>query len=199
MRPALRSLPGAGPARAADRRGWLAGCATLAFGGVAPAVAAPTPAAPLPAAPGATPSRQDWPASRPTPGLALPLLDGSSWSLASLRGQVVLLNFWASWCEPCRDEMPALQRLARQHAAQGLVVVAVNFKESPATIRQFTDRVPLALPIVLDRPGDAAKAWGVRLFPTTVLVGRDGRARWRAEGEADWLSPPALNWITAWL
>lgn len=169
--------PGAG----SSRRAWLAGAAGLAW------------AQPLPAA---TPQRAAWPASLATPALQLPRLDGELAQLADWRGRVLLLNFWASWCEPCRDEMPALQTLAQRHAAQGLTVVTVNFKESAATIRLFLERVPLTLPVLLDRQGEAAKAWGVRLFPTSILLGRDGRARQVVRGEVNWLSPPALNWIT---
>lgn len=176
------ALPRAG----VRRRAWLSGCGLAVL---APLVAR--------AAPGASPpKRQPWPAQRTVPALQLPTLAGGDWTLAEQRGQVLLLNFWASWCEPCRDEMPALQALAQRHASQGLRVATVNFKETPATIRQFTERVPLALPILLDREGEVAKAWGVRLFPTSLLLGRDGRVRWTVQGEVDWLSPPALSWIT---
>lgn len=194
MSSVLTTCPPHVPANAGDavpragvrRRAWLSGCGLAAL---TPLVAR--------AAPGASPpKRQPWPAQRPVPALQLPTLAGGDWTLAEQRGQVLLLNFWASWCEPCRDEMPALQALAQRHASQGLRVATVNFKETPATIRQFTERVPLALPILLDREGEVAKAWGVRLFPTSLLLGRDGRVRWTVQGEVDWLSPPALSWIT---
>jgi thiol-disulfide isomerase/thioredoxin len=140
-----------------------------------------------------------WSPQRPTPPLTLPLLDGTPWSLAAARGRVVALNFWATWCEPCRDEMPSLQRLAERHAGDGLTVVAVNFKESEAAIRRFLERVPLALPVARDADGLTARAWGVNIFPTTVLVGRNGRVACSVLGEADWTAAPSREWVAALL
>jgi len=121
-----------------------------------------------------------------TPPLRLDDLDGRPLDLASLAGKAVLLNFWASWCEPCRAEMPSLERLARRREADGLLVLAVNFKESVPTVRRFLERTPLAFPVVLDRDGAAAKDWQVRVFPSTVLIDRIGRARGVVRGEMDW-------------
>ena len=73
-----------------------------------------------------------WPAERPTPGLELIDLGGRVWSLAALKGRPVLLNFWASWCEPCRVEMPSLERLAAKHGRTKLVVLTVNYQEPEA-------------------------------------------------------------------
>ncbi len=127
-----------------------------------------------------------WPAGRPTPALALTDLEGKAWSLAGLKGRAVVLNFWASWCEPCRAEMPSLERLARRHERAGLVVLSVNYQETAPKIRQFLEQLPLSLPILLDRDGEAAGAWTPRVFPTTVLVDRDGQARASVIGELDW-------------
>lgn len=127
----------------------------------------------------------------PTPGLRLPDLDGTAWDLAAQRGRVVLLNFWASWCEPCRAEMPVLERLARRHEADGLVVVAVNFKERDAAVRRFLAQLPIALPVLLDADGAAARAWQARIFPSSVLVDWRGRARTLVRGELDWTGPAA--------
>jgi thiol-disulfide isomerase/thioredoxin len=139
--------------------------------------------------------RKPWPPSQATPTLELPLLDGGIWRLDAVRGEVVALNFWASWCPPCRDEMPSLELMATRHEHQGLVVAAVNFKESAATIRRFTDTTLVTMPIVRDADGAAAKAWGVRMFPTTVLVDRDGRAAFSVVGEIDWTDEPARGWV----
>jgi thiol-disulfide isomerase/thioredoxin len=143
--------------------------------------------------------RHDWPHGLATPPLALPLIDGTTWRLAEARGRVAVINFWASWCEPCREEMPALEWLAAHHERDGLAVVAVNYKESAAAIRRYTERRPLALPIARDADGAAARAYGVRIFPTTVLLGRDGRAACSVLGAADWTAAPARSWVVALL
>ncbi len=129
---------------------------------------------------------RDWPRGKPAPPLALDRLDGTPWTLAALRGQVVLLNFWASWCAPCRAEMPSLELLATRHEAAGFAVVAIDFQETLPAIRRFLDAVPFTLPIVLDRDGAAARAWTSRVFPTSVLIDRTGQPRRSVLGELDW-------------
>ena len=127
-----------------------------------------------------------WPARVPTPSLRLTATDGKPLDLAALRGKVVLLNYWASWCEPCVNEFPLLSELARGTASsQGLVVIGVNFKESLTTIREFQSRYGSDFPIVQDKTGEHFKQWTKGVLPTTVLIGRDGRARWRITGELD--------------
>jgi thiol-disulfide isomerase/thioredoxin len=139
--------------------------------------------------------RRNWPRQRATPAVELSGLEGPTWQLASARGSPVLLNFWATWCEPCRAEMPALQQLARDHAAEGLQVVAVNYREPEAAVRRFLATTGLALPVLLDREGAAAKSFDVRIFPSTVGIDRSGRARFVVTGEFDWSSPLAARWI----
>lgn len=168
------------------RRQWLTAAIAL------PAVAA------LPArAEGA--QRRPWPKARPTPAVELPLLDGAAWSLTRQRGRVIALNFWASWCEPCRAEMPSLELLAQRHEGEGLIVMAINHKESAAAIRRFSERESITLPILRDVDGAVAHAFGVGIFPTTVLIGRDGRAAFSVVGEADWLAAPVRQWIAGLL
>ncbi|THD63446.1 TlpA disulfide reductase family protein [Phenylobacterium sp.] len=138
-----------------------------------------------------------WPRESATPSLKLPTQDGAIWSLASTRGRPLLLNFWASWCEPCRREMPSLERLAAQHQAQGLQVMAINFRETDGAVHRFLEAVPFGLPVLRDRDGGAAKAFGVRVFPSTVLVDRHGRAQSVIVGECDWSSASADRWVAA--
>jgi len=137
-----------------------------------------------------------WPKTRPAPRLQLSGLDGRPWSLSAQKGQVVLLNFWASWCEPCRAEMPSLERLAGQYGREGLSVVAVNYREGEQRIRSFLQGTPLTLPILLDGDGAAARAWTPLVFPSTVVIGRDGRPVFTVVGEADWSGEEARRWIT---
>jgi len=144
-------------------------------------------------APGAR--RRPWPRGAATPALDLPAWEGPSWSLARARGQVVLLNFWASWCEPCRVELPSLEVLAERHARDRVQVVTVNFRETDGAIRRFLAQTDCSLPILRDVDGGAARDWGVRVFPSTVVIGRDGRATFTVIGEFDWTGAEARAWI----
>ena len=105
-----------------------------------------------------------WPAARPTPVLCLPDLQDQSWDLAQEQGHPVLLNFWASWCEPCRAEMQSFEALQNQFKASGLKVVAVNFKEGREPVQRFRAAHAPTLSYVRDSYGEAARAWGVHSF-----------------------------------
>jgi thiol-disulfide isomerase/thioredoxin len=129
------------------------------------------------------------------PPLALNDLNGKPWDLSALQGRVVLLNFWATWCEPCREELPSLQALAQRHEADSLVVLMVNYRESEPGIRRFLERTPLALPVLLDRDGSVTRAWTARVFPTTVLIDRGGRPRHQVVGAVDWSGDEARKWM----
>ncbi|MBQ0960561.1 TlpA family protein disulfide reductase [Ideonella sp. 4Y11] len=146
------------------------------------------------------PLPQPWAAHRPVPApLKLPGHGGPALDLAALRGQPVLLNFWASWCEPCRSEMPSLELLAARHEADGLRVWLINFRETPAAIDRFLALLPVDLPIARDADGAAARAWAARVFPSTVLIGRDGRPVSTWTGEVDWTAPAARERFVALL
>ena len=126
-----------------------------------------------------------------TPPLVLRKPSGEAVDLASLRGKVVLVNFWATWCAPCVEEMPALARLRAKLAARGFEVLAVNQGEMPARVSAFVDRAGLDLAVVLDRDKAVSKAWQVRALPTTFVVDASGRIRLYAVGELD--TGPALE------
>lgn len=114
------------------------------------------------------------------PDLKLTSLAGEQVSLEGLRGSTVLLNTWATWCPPCRDELPALEAVARRYADRGLVVVGVNIGESPSAVRSFVDRSGLTFPVWLD-PGEASlRAFATISLPSTFLIDPSGlvRARW---------------------
>lgn len=134
-----------------------------------------------------------------TPALALRDLKGQPHGLADLRGKVVLVNFWATWCEPCRDEMPSMQRLEASLAGQPFAVLAVNFGESPQRVREFTDRLGLGFRVLLDPDREASRAWRVRVLPSSFLVDADGRVRHAVVGEMDWASREAERMVRALL
>ncbi|MFC6841023.1 TlpA family protein disulfide reductase [Xanthomonas theicola] len=120
-------------------------------------------------------------AARPgdlAPALRLSTLDGSGLTLAQFRGRPLLVNVWASWCEPCVREMPELDRLARAQPRDGLQVLGIAL-DHPEDVRGFLQRVPIAYPIALETPGpaDASVCLGNRqgLLPYNVLIGADGR------------------------
>ncbi|MBL8359724.1 MAG: TlpA family protein disulfide reductase [Rubrivivax sp.] len=128
-----------------------------------------------------------WPRNKAVPPpMELDALDGTRWRAAASRGQVLLVNFWATWCEPCRAELPSLQRLALRGPAQGLRVVAANYGESPAAVQRFLQAQGLQLDVVLDRDGQLARAWTPRIFPSTVVFDRRGRPAGVLVGEIDW-------------
>lgn len=134
------------------------------------------------------------PATRP-PEFHGDTVEARAVSLARLRGQVIILNFWASWCAECRPEMPALERLHREHAAHGLSVVGVNARENTQTVRRYARDLDLTFPLVLDPKGAINGLYGVVGLPTTFLIGRDGRAVALAVGPRAWGSAPARTLI----
>jgi peroxiredoxin len=124
--------------------------------------------------------------SGPTPPLTLTDQHGTNHTLAAYHGRVVLVNFWATWCAPCREEMPALQALQHTLGKERLVVLAVNYGESPEKVQQFAHHTPLDFPLLLDRHMEVAKAWQVRVLPTSFVLGQDGGIRYSAVGQLDW-------------
>ena len=129
----------------------------------------------------------------PAPKLEFDNLDGTPFDAATLRGKRVVLNFWAVWCVPCREEIPALQRLADATKAQGVEVVLVNLGDSREAIERFLQKVPTRLRIVRVR-GNSPRAgdWNVAALPATVLVDPASVPRWRAVGRVDGKASEAL-------
>ena len=126
------------------------------------------------------------------PKLAGKDLQGSPFDLEGRKGRVVVLNFWATWCEPCRDELPSLERLQKARAGKPFDVVTVNFGEQPERIRTFLEREFVELPVVLDRDKEAAGRWKVGGLPMTFIVDARGRVRYQVFGERKWDDVQAL-------
>ena len=137
-----------------------------------------------------------WPPERPRPAWEAVDMNGQVWRLSDLRGQAVLINFWATWCEPCRAEMPSLQSLVPPSGPQPIVVLTVNFKESTEVIQRFAQRENLRLTVVPDPQGLMARQWGVTVFPSTVLIGANGRVQSVVRGGLDWRSPEAARLLS---
>ena len=131
----------------------------------------------------------NWPG--PLPALALPDINGRIWRAADFKGRAVLLNFWASWCEPCRAEMPTLQQIADFYGPEKLLILAVNFKEPAARAIKFAQATGVTMPVLLDTDGKLAKQSGVKVFPTTLMIDSQGIPRRRVQGEVDWTSSAA--------
>ncbi len=132
------------------------------------------------------------PPGPPAPSLELPGLDGTPVSLAALRGRVVVVNFWATWCPPCRAELPDLAAFQRGQGPGGAVLIGVNAtstETSEQAVREFAARYHLEFPLALDRTGEATRTWAVQAWPTTVIVDAEGRVAARRTGvvEAGWL------------
>ena len=122
-------------------------------------------------------------------------MSGKTWTAADWKGRAVLLNFWASWCEPCRAEMPGLQQLAGRHGPDRLLVLAINFREAPARALRFAQSTGLTLPVLLDVDGQAARRWGVNVFPSTLTLNWRGQPRHHVQGEMDWTGSAAEKLI----
>ena len=113
----------------------------------------------------------------PAPDFTLATLDGSPVTLSELRGQVLLINLWATWCPPCRAEMPAIQSVHDEFAAQGFAVLAVNVREDPATVVRYMQQNNLRFPALLDSRGQVAADYRTRVFPSSFFVDRNGIVR----------------------
>jgi thiol-disulfide isomerase/thioredoxin len=161
-----------------DRRRFLIGLGLLA---ALPAVRAQGQGmSPLPAVP-------------PAPTLRLPDDDGKPVDLARYKGRVVLVNFWATWCPPCRKEFPSLGRVKKLFKPDRFEVLAVNVGEDPDSVFSFTGLTEF--PVLFDRDAKAMAAWSVRGLPTTFLVDRQGRLAYRATGGREFDDPDIVALI----
>src|SRR5262245_27421343 len=140
-----------------------------------------------------------YPRSTQAPSLSGRTVDVRPLSTSDFRGQVILVNFWASWCVECRAEMSALEQLHREFAARGLVIIGVNAREEREIARRFGASQGLSFPLVLASTGSIAAAYGVIGLPTTFIICLDGRAVALAVGPRDWAGGPAKALIQALL
>lgn len=137
----------------------------------------------------------------PAPPLRLEDIDGVEHDLAHLEGRLVLVNFWATWCPPCRREMPSLERLYRQFRERGLTVLAVDVGEDMDTVFAFTGQLDPAptFPLLLDTDSRAAQDWGVKGLPTSFVVDPEGRVIIRAVGGTEFDDAAAVEQLVPFL
>ncbi len=125
----------------------------------------------------------------PTPvplNLGLQDLNGRTVELSDFKGKIVFLNFWASWCQSCRDEMPSMQKLYSKFKITDFAMLAVNLQESASTVRDFLTTQNLAFVALLDSDGKARSSFGVGTIPTTLILDKKGRIISRAVGPREW-------------
>ena len=135
-----------------------------------------------------------WPHRAATPLIESVDLQGKAWSTAELAGSVVVLNFWATWCAPCKDELPTLQTLHDISDSQ-TVVLTINVREPAARASRYLQSTGMTFPVISDAKGELAKRWGVTVYPTTILIAPNGQARWRVVGDVDWSGAQANAWL----
>jgi len=122
----------------------------------------------------------------PAPVLTEPGLDGKPVNLSDFKGKVVLVDFWATWCDPCKEEIPELVKLQAKLKDKGFVILGVSMdEEGAAAVKKFTAKHPITYPVVLNSGERAPKGWTVPGLPTAYLIGRDGTVRKRWFGEKD--------------
>jgi thiol-disulfide isomerase/thioredoxin len=120
------------------------------------------------------------------PNFVLPSLDGPSFDLRQQAGRVVLVHFFATWCEPCREELASLSSLARTPGIEPPLILAINVAEVPGRVRRFLEGTPLDFPVLLDSDRTVTRAWGVYALPTTYVLDRSLAPRLVVEGDLDW-------------
>jgi thiol-disulfide isomerase/thioredoxin len=120
---------------------------------------------------------------------SLPLVDKSSLALTNLSGKVVFLNFWATWCGPCRAEMPSMEALYQRFKDRGLEILAVNYGESEEVVSGFFEQYKFSFPAALDPAGQVNGLYGVGALPTTYIIDREGNILTRVVGSINWNTP----------
>lgn len=122
--------------------------------------------------------------------------DGNMVSLSSLRGKVVLVNFWATWCPPCREEIPSMDHLYQLLKDEDVVLLAINIEaDGPQTVPKFMQKVPFSFPVLFDVDGAVRARFGVSKYPETFIVDSEGVVRERVVGAIDWNQPQMITYL----
>ena len=131
--------------------------------------------------------------SSTAPAFTLPSRAGDTVSLASLKGKVVMLNFWASWCGPCRQEMPLLEQMHKRYSALGFTLVGVNVDANSKDAEEWLSKTPVSFPVLFDRESKVSAMYDVKAMPSTVFIDRQGNVRalhrgYKAGDEGEYLN-----------
>ncbi|MGH8240839.1 MAG: TlpA family protein disulfide reductase [Steroidobacteraceae bacterium] len=133
------------------------------------------------------------------PSFTLPSRSGDSVSLTQLKGKVVMLNFWASWCGPCRQEMPLLDQMHKRYSALGFTLVGVNVDANSKDAEQWLSKTPVSFPVLFDRHSKVSAMYDVKAMPSTVFIDRKGNVRYLHKGYKAGDEGEYLNQIRALL
>jgi cytochrome c biogenesis protein CcmG, thiol:disulfide interchange protein DsbE len=136
---------------------------------------------------------------RPAPDFTLVDTTGKTWSLADLRGRVVLVNFWASWCQPCLQEMPSMQELNGFLPEDKFTMLSILFNDAPAFAENIAERFNLNFPILIDPENMAARAYGLTGVPETYIIDKEGVLRKKFIGPVEWNSPEARQMMLQYI
>lgn len=132
------------------------------------------------------------------PDFTLKNLGGEPVSLSQYRGKVVLLNFWASWCPPCKAEMPSMERLQEVFGDKDFIILAVNVEaDGPELVPAFLEKNPYTFPVLYDNKGVVQQLYSVFKFPESFIIGKDGKIVQKVVGSIDWASPGALDFFNS--
>ncbi len=123
--------------------------------------------------------------------------NGETYRLSDFLGRPLIVNFWATWCPPCRAEMPAMQRAWQQLEPEGIGLIAINVGEEADAVSAFLEQVPVSFPLPLDTDSKVTQRWPLRGLPTTFVMAPDGRLVYKATGEREWDDPAVLELVRA--
>ena len=130
---------------------------------------------------------------------AIDLLDASGQrvKLHDYRGKITVVNFWASWCPPCVEEIPSLNRLREQMQGQPFELISINYADNPEKIHEFMNRVNVQFPVLIDPNGKLSQQWNVIGFPSTFVIGKDGKILYGVNAAIQWDAPEVINALKA--
>ena len=138
-------------------------------------------------------------AGNPAPDFTLTDIEGRTWTLSQLKGQVVFLNFWATWCPPCVSEMPSMQNLYNTLPQDQFKMLAVLYNDEASNARSFAKKLDITLPILIDEGNRVGMSYGLTGVPETFLLDKDGIIREKFQGPAEWDSADSIHLIRRYI